>query len=161
MADVLVNNEPLNFRVGNYSSDKVCMSVSCNMPNGEPYAVITKNFGSDIGNDTVMPMYCAFVDTNNCENIVSQLEQQGKIKPYTRFGSGVVMESGFCEYPLYEFDSEWLKEMDPEGMTKYKMMYQKHFLDAKKSMCRSLDFGGYTDTDVSVENEVSNPADAF
>ena len=47
---------------------------------------------------------CAYIDTNNCD-FTDQLLEQGIAQP-----TGFTKHSGFCEYPLWVFDEEKLKE---------------------------------------------------
>ena len=66
----------------------------------EEYCMLTVSFGEFIGMKN-----CAYIDSNNCD-FTAQLLEQGMAKP-----TGFTKHSGFCEYPLWEFDEEFLKDM--------------------------------------------------
>lgn len=65
---------------------------------GKTFATLTVNLdgytGAGLQSDTR-----TFVDTNNCPWAEKFLRENGIAKP-----TGIVMQSGFCSYPLYEFD---------------------------------------------------------
>ncbi len=64
----------------------------------EPFATLTVNLdgytGAGLQSDTR-----AFVDTNNCPWAEAFLRDNGIARP-----TGIVMQSGYSKYPLYEFD---------------------------------------------------------
>lgn len=63
----------------------------------EPYSDLT------VGLDYLMPGF-AFVDTNNLECAEEFIKKYHLGKP-----TGTVRRSGFCQYPLYEFDMEMVE----------------------------------------------------
>lgn len=79
----------------------------------EPYATLTVNFGEFIGVKD-----CAYIDTNN-NAFTGQLLTMGFCQD-----TGFTKQSGFCTYPLWKFDSEFLKAIDPEGLYE---VYEKKF----------------------------------
>lgn len=79
----------------------------------EPYATLTVNFGEFLGVKD-----CAYVDTNN-NSFTDQLLAMGFCQD-----TGLNKQSGFCTYPLWKFDSEFLKSIDPEGLYD---VYEKKF----------------------------------
>ncbi|MBO4834612.1 MAG: DUF4313 domain-containing protein [Lachnospiraceae bacterium] len=90
-----------------------------------PYTTATVNIGKYTGNGSVLGPYCAFLDTNNNPTLEEFLIRNHLAKPYTRFGEPVYGASGFVEYPLYEFDPELLRQIDPEGCAQYEQEYEK------------------------------------
>ena len=76
----------------------------------EMYGDITVNLGVEC------PPYCSFVDTNNLEN-VEQFVVDNKLGVFT----GMTRRSGFCEYPLYQFDPERLRQLEPDGLKQYEI----------------------------------------
>lgn len=74
----------------------------------EPYGNVTVNLGRKI------PPYCAFVDTNNMPEAEDFLINN-RLASFT----GLVQESGYCTYPLYQFDAERLRQLCPGGMAAY------------------------------------------
>lgn len=74
----------------------------------EQYCVLTVSFGEFIGMKN-----CAYIDTNNCE-FAEQLREQGLATD-----TGFYKSSGFCQYPLWEFDESMLREIDNETYQKY------------------------------------------
>lgn len=74
----------------------------------EPYGDVTVNLSG------VRPSYCAFVDTNNMPELEAFLVEKG-IAEFT----GLEHKSGFCNYPLYLFAPDKLRELCPDGMAAY------------------------------------------
>lgn len=64
-----------------------------------PFARLTVNL-----NDKNLKPNQAYVDTNNTGNLIDYLEAEGVAK-----FAGVCKPSGYCLYPLYEFDELFLK----------------------------------------------------
>lgn len=69
--------------------------------NGETFADITVCLGQPL-----MPGF-AFIDTNNCRWAEEMLRKNGIAKPAR---NGACMASGYCTYPLYEFDMSKFSE---------------------------------------------------
>lgn len=90
---------------------------------------ITVNLGTDIGNDSKIQPYMAFLDTNNCPRIERVLVEADIAEPYMRFGKPVVAKSGFCTYPLFSFKSRLLEEYDPEGTAKYQKEIEDRYFE--------------------------------
>lgn len=80
------------------------------------YCDLTVSFGEFIGMKN-----CAYIDTNNCD-FTEQLLEQGIATP-----TSFTKQSGMCEYPLWIFDEEKLKEMGAEAYHKYSTEYRKYF----------------------------------
>ncbi|MFR5740454.1 MAG: DUF4313 domain-containing protein [Coprococcus sp.] len=73
----------------------------------EPYGNITVNLGG-------VPKYCGYVDTNNMPEMEKFLEEND-LGDFT----GITLKSGFCEYPLYVFNVDKLRELCPKQMAEY------------------------------------------
>ncbi len=74
----------------------------------EPYGDISVNLG------TKAPDYCAYVDLNNMPELEKFIEEND-LGEFT----GLTQRSGFCEYPLYMFNVDKLRELCPGGMATY------------------------------------------
>ena len=74
----------------------------------EPYGDITVNL------DGKAPDYCGYVDLNN----MPELEKFIADNDLGEF-TGLTKRSGFCEYPLYLFNVDKLRELCPEQMAAY------------------------------------------
>ena len=61
-----------------------------------------------------VPHYCGYLDVNNMPGIEKFVTDNG-IGEFT----GLTKRSGFCEFPLYMFDPDKLKELCPDGMKAY------------------------------------------
>lgn len=83
----------------------------------EPYGDVTVNLLSSV------PPYCAFVDTNNMPELEDFLVKNG-IAEFT----GLMQKSGYCSYPLYQFNAEKMYRLCPDGMAAYE---QENGLDKK------------------------------
>ena len=86
-----------------------------NVAEPEEYCMLTVSFGEFIGMKN-----CAYIDSNNCD-FTAQLLEQGMAKP-----TGFTKHSGFCEYPLWEFDEQSLKDMGSENYEKYNIAYEQY-----------------------------------
>lgn len=84
--------------------------------------------------DAPCPEYCAYVDANN----LSKAEEFINDNELGEF-SGFTAVSGYHEYPLYTFDPDRLREIDPDGMRCYE---QINGLGAGKTEEREQDRGG-------------------
>lgn len=73
----------------------------------EPYGNITVNLGE-------VPKYCGYIDTNNMPEI-EKFIADNDLGDFT----GLTLQSGFCEYPLYVFNVDKLRVLCPEQMEKY------------------------------------------
>ena len=110
-------------KVRRYTESNLCMAVI----DEETGSSITTYLGKEIGNDTLMPLYCAYVDVNNNPGIEKRLQEQEMAEPYLRFGSPVTAGYGFCTYPLYRFNANKLRQSDPEGTDEYEKAYLARF----------------------------------
>jgi len=91
--EIVVENK-LRFVALNYQKTGT-LAVVAFEENGEPYADITVCLG-----EALMPGF-AYVDTNDCPWAEKLLVQTGLAKPAR---NGATKQSGYCTYPLYEFD---------------------------------------------------------
>ena len=80
-----------------------------------PFCSLTVSFGEWIGVKN-----CAYIDTNNTD-FADQLLKQGIAKD-----TGFYKESGFCTYPLWVFDENFLKEIGAENYEKYSQAYDEY-----------------------------------
>ncbi len=71
----------------------------------EPYATLTTNFC-----EFISAKDCAYIDTNN-NSFAAQLLEMGICQD-----TGFTKQSGFCTYPLWKFDTDFLKEIDVHGL---------------------------------------------
>ena len=81
----------------------------------EQYAVLTTSFGEFIGAKD-----CAYIDTNNCY-FASQLLEQGFAE-----NTGLTKSSGFCQYPLWHFKEDFLREIGGEVYEQYANCFQSY-----------------------------------
>lgn len=73
----------------------------------EPFADVTVNIAD-------LPPYHAALDTNNMSGIGSFVEKEGLARP-----TGNYLNSGFCHFPVYEFDKDALQKLCPSGLEDY------------------------------------------
>lgn len=79
------------------------------------YCMLTVSFGEFIGLKN-----CAYIDVNNSD-FSDQLLGQGMAKP-----TGLSKRSGLCEYPLWLFDEDMLKEIGAENYQIYSDAYDQY-----------------------------------
>ena len=82
----------------------------------EDYGVLTKCFGEMIGLKD-----CAYVDTNNFPH-ANQLLDAG-----IATDTGYTKHSGFCTYPLWHFNHEFLEECGGAKYKRYSDAYEQYF----------------------------------
>ncbi|MBR3208901.1 MAG: DUF4313 domain-containing protein [Bacilli bacterium] len=76
------------------------LAVLIETTEGEPFATLTVNLASGIAEGDY-----AYVDTNNCEWAEKFIKENELGTP-----TGIMGYSGFCEYPLYLFDTSKIRE---------------------------------------------------
>ena len=79
------------------------------------YGVLTVSFGEFIGQKNT-----AYIDTNNC-SFARQFLDQGVARE-----TGFYKESGFCRYPLWEFNPEFLQEHSHGNYEKYENAFDAY-----------------------------------
>lgn len=91
--------------------------------NGEPYAVLTVNLQSRLGNfcEMIGLKNAAYVNVNHYPWI-RELIEAGIAKD-----TGFTKQSGFLKYPLYLFDENWLKSLEPIGPNFTYDIYSRKF----------------------------------
>lgn len=74
----------------------------------EPFGDLTVNV------EAPAPIYCGYLDTSNLSNAEKFMIDNG-LGEFT----GLMGRSGYCEYPLYMFNVDKLRELCPEQMAAY------------------------------------------
>ena len=88
-----------------YTNNNLALELVCETEFGdEPYAIITTNFG-----EKLLDGY-AYVDTNNCKWVKDFIEQNN-----LGIDTKNMKQSGWCEYPLYKFNLEKIKDYNNGG----------------------------------------------
>ena len=60
-----MNGCKVRFSIADYASAPMVMAISATAEDDEFDLVLSVNIGSSIGNGTLIPRNCAFIDTNN------------------------------------------------------------------------------------------------
>ena len=81
----------------------------------EQYAVLTVSFG-----EFLTLKNCAYIDTNNCP-FAPQLLAEGIAQD-----TGYSKISGFCEYPLWVFKENFLKEIGGDKYERYSEQFDAY-----------------------------------
>lgn len=103
------NMKQVQLEIGNYlDSNGMYIGIMTSSGYPEPYGDMTVNL------DSKAPDYCGYIDTNNLPELARFIEDND-LGEFT----GLTKRSGFCEYPLYLFNPEKLRELCPEGMEVY------------------------------------------
>ena len=74
----------------------------------EQYAVLTVSFG-----EFISVKNSAYIDTNNCY-FAQQILEQGVAQD-----TGLSKNSGFCQYPLWQFNEDFLREIGGANYEEY------------------------------------------
>lgn len=114
--------QTLNLNTQWGSLEKVQLEISNYMNNNGLYIGLnavggeyTESYGDITVNlDGKAPDYCGYVDINNMPELEKFIEEN-ELGEFT----GLTKRSGFCEFPLYMFNPDKLREMCPEGMEGY------------------------------------------
>ena len=85
----------------------------------EQYAVLTVSFG-----EFISAKNCAYIDTNNCY-FAQQLLVQGIAED-----TGLSRNSGFCQYPLWHFKEDFLREIGSAAYEEYCRRYSEYMQSA-------------------------------
>ena len=93
------------------------LAIVLSEENGEMFDVLTVSFG-----EMIALRDCAYVDTNNLPGAEDMLRKSG-IAEETRF----THQSGFCTYPLWHFNPEFLKAIGKKNYEKYCKAYDKYY----------------------------------
>ena len=88
MADYNMNGFRVRFRIADYASAPMVMAITATAEDDEFDMVLSVNIGNSIGNGTLIPRNCAFIDTNNNPTAEDFLRSIGA-KQYERFGEPV------------------------------------------------------------------------
>ena len=127
-------NYQVDLSVACYASDRTNIALMLTIADGEEageeFCDLTVNLGADIGNGTVMPRSCGFVNVHDFPGAEKFITENGLGEPYTRFGETVCAYSGFVTFPLYRFDEKRLAELDPKGFELYAQQYGEAFEQA-------------------------------
>lgn len=134
MEKLKIGAEEYHVRIGNYPTAKLAMFIQLIDADGCPYMTLSKNFGNFSYVNEMMPFMntfvqkdSTFIDINNLHTDPNEIMSQLGAKPYMRWGSPVHMESGWCQYPLWEFDPAILREFDPDGYDRYVKAWAEEF----------------------------------
>lgn len=101
----------------------VTLVIGRYVKNGSLYVGLRKKpdeYGDDFFGDITVnltgtvPVHCAYVDTNNLSGVLPFLKQYNLATPLPFVGT-----SGYCTYPLFQFDMEKLREYAPEDVETY------------------------------------------
>lgn len=85
-----------------------------------PFGPISKNFGEYIGIKNAV-----YIDTNNCPYVEELLEKGIAVE------TGFTKSSGFCLYPLWVFNSEFLEAYGGDKYKKYSKEYDEYMASFK------------------------------
>lgn len=100
---------PVTVTITKYRNpETLAVLLKCAKSPWEDFAVITVNLvSSPYGDVKYQDKTHAYIDTNNCSWAEDFLKENGIAKPDSRDIYGM---SGYCTYPLYEFDLDSVKE---------------------------------------------------
>ena len=99
----------VTFDIQQYTNGAMFIGLMCNEDGyEEPFGNVTVNFPG------ATPNYCGYLNVNNMPDI-EKFITENELGEFT----GFTQRSGFCEYPLYLFNIDKLRELCPDGMDKY------------------------------------------
>lgn len=95
------NTYDLTFRNGVYGNGRPAVVAMCE---DGPYANVTVNIDALLSE---YDGYHTYADTNNVAHLVDWMCEQGLMTK-----TGLVVRSGFCEYPEVELNHEWFDGLE-------------------------------------------------
>ncbi len=95
--------------------DMTIPGIQLRLTTGESFGILTKSFGEFIGVKNA-----AYVDINNFPD-AKHLIESGIAKD-----TGFTKRSGFCVYPLWEFDENFLRSIVEEKYQKYSDAFDEY-----------------------------------
>ena len=98
-----IDGTKVTVQKSSYMDNQTLAIVLTEVDTGESYDVITTNINDS---DFVCDKTHAFVDTNNCPWAPKFIKDNNLGKPMNYIG-----ESGYCSYPLYEFNVEDIPDL--------------------------------------------------
>ena len=108
-----------------------------------PYGDVTVN------TDLKLPFLYATIDNNNNgPSILPFLVEHG-----FGFDTGAVVNSGFCQFPIFKFSEDALKRIDPEMFQEYKKAHGSLSLDRKIKEAEKDDCGEVSLNDKEVSDD--------
>lgn len=128
------NGTTVYFEISDYASDPSLLAIKMFTSDGEDFGTLSVNVR---GHGHIEPNQ-TFIDTNNMPNVVEFLVSSKVANPVTENGVPVTIKSGFCEYPLYEFNEELLVDIDLKGY----MDHIHNYNQAVNDMTEELTIGG-------------------
>jgi len=120
--------------VDTYAQHKMVMAIKLVDAETNEEETITTNLGIFVGNNAFISKNFSFVDVNKCPYMEDLLKRTGLAEPCTRFGEPITKNSGFVEYPLYDFNKEMLIKYDATGYKEYSSLYDKSLKKAIEKM---------------------------
>lgn len=103
--------------------DKFGLALELLDGEGFPYTTLTVSFGEFIGMKNA-----AYIDSNNNpKELIDAVVEAGWMQD-----TGFTKASGFCTYPLYLFDEQFLMSVDPDVYREYSGQYE----DFEREMSR-------------------------
>ena len=132
------NGTKVYFEISDYYYDPSVMALSLfSAADNEPYATLSVNLPE---HDPLKPNQ-TFIDTNNCFGAEAFLESLDGAKKVTVNGIPVTGRSGYCTYPLYEFDEKLLCELDAAGYKEHLENCITEEMDILANEVQNLDDG--------------------
>jgi hypothetical protein len=122
------NGKEYELRIGSYPMAPLAMFVTIQEKGNEDPSkerIMTVCLGNYQSELSFVQFGASFIDINNFPEAIDILEDTELAEPYLKYNLPVNKMSGFVLYPLYEFDTKRLAELDPQGYAQYKQDWDK------------------------------------
>lgn len=147
-----IDGNAVTVSVGTYASNPAAMAVLLTRADtGKRYGMATVNLSPSTDFELLYEN-TSYLDVDNMPSIMRDLRAAHLGYPAYDGDEPVTQASGFVEYPLFVFDADRLRELDPDGYEAYTQRYAETY-DAYQARYDEMALGDLDDPDLDIPDE--------